>query len=45
MKKEKLITFQEMMAKHLKDPESNPTLGTLRKVADALGAKVMVTFK
>ena len=95
MKKGKYITFEEMLARDLKDPvfkkeydalepeyllvkslidkrlaagltqkelaekigtrqsvisnleggEANPTLATLRKVADALGAKVMVTLR
>ena len=41
---EKIGTRQSVIS-NLEGGEANPTLATLRKVADALGAKVMVTLR
>lgn len=41
---EKIGTRQSVIS-NLEGGEANPTLSTLRKVADALGAKVMVTLQ
>lgn len=41
---EKIGTRQSVIS-NLEGGEANPTLGTLRKVADALGAKVTVTLQ